>query len=510
MAKSREYIEKGEFSCTFDALVTSAITKWHVPGLSISVLESDGTIISKGYGHARFSPNEAVKPSTLFHCASMTKAFTAAAVSLLVDDNEKYPSIQWTTPVSEILPEDFVLIDAYATQNVTVEDILSHRTSFPDHDLATYGIYAKQPDTPKSVVRNLRNLPLNGRLREKYQYSNIMYVAASHLIETVTGQSLCEFLHERFFKPLGMRDTYFGMDDLEQSRGTDQLAQGFKYLQETQEFKQVPWLKQPEGSGAGELISTSPDYLKFVQMLLKREKPLSEKGHEELIKPRIWNGQKRKAWMSHQLYALGVEVDTYHGEQVIGHEGCIHGYYSKNLWVPRLGWGVVVHVNCGDAEEVLNKICWTLIDDLLGVAEEQRYDWDDILQKESEKPECESIEELFPDTPSPPLPHALEIEEYVGAYEHAGYGVLELELDGEGKGLVCDITDRTLRIMMPFVHVSGEKFCAEMVGIETTELERARAEFRIVDGKVTELGVAMSLDMDELIWFKRSGDGREQ
>lgn len=78
-------------------------------------------------------PEEKVEPETLFHCASMTKAFTAAAVSLLVDDNEQYPSIQWTTPVSEIIRDDFVLSDPTYTENVTIEDILSHRSGLPEY-----------------------------------------------------------------------------------------------------------------------------------------------------------------------------------------------------------------------------------------------------------------------------------------------------------------------------------------------------------------------------------------
>jgi CubicO group peptidase (beta-lactamase class C family) len=61
----------------------------------------------------------------------MSKSFTAAAVALLVDDNEKYPELQWTTPVSKLLTEDFVLADPQRTENVTVEDILSHRSGMP-------------------------------------------------------------------------------------------------------------------------------------------------------------------------------------------------------------------------------------------------------------------------------------------------------------------------------------------------------------------------------------------
>jgi CubicO group peptidase (beta-lactamase class C family) len=86
--------------------------------------------VHQGYGFARLL-EEKVKPETLFHCASMSKAFTAAAVSFLVDDNEKYPEIQWTTPVSKIIRDDFVLSDSIYTEYVTVEDILSHRSGLP-------------------------------------------------------------------------------------------------------------------------------------------------------------------------------------------------------------------------------------------------------------------------------------------------------------------------------------------------------------------------------------------
>ena len=74
-----------------------------------------------------------VTPETLFHCASMTKAFTAAAVSLLVDDNDNYPNVGWTTPVASLLRDDFVLSNNLYTDQVTVEDILSHRTGLPEY-----------------------------------------------------------------------------------------------------------------------------------------------------------------------------------------------------------------------------------------------------------------------------------------------------------------------------------------------------------------------------------------
>lgn len=124
-------------------------------------------------------------------------------MSMLVDDNEKYPEVQWTTPVSSLIREDFVLEDEYATSHVSIEDTLSHRTGFGTHS-ASFGGAVKNP---KDVVRSLRYIPLTAQLRTKYQYSNHMFIVASYLIERLTGVWLGDFLRQRIWEPLGMNST---------------------------------------------------------------------------------------------------------------------------------------------------------------------------------------------------------------------------------------------------------------------------------------------------------------
>ena len=133
----------------FHRLVAKSMCDWHVPGLAIAVVcgnkieakvgacvfvrlynNADGlTFANWGYGFAKY-PDVRVRRDTIFDCASTSKSFTAAAISLLVDDKESYPELHWRTPVSKLLPE-FVLQDSYATANVTIEDILSHRSGMP-------------------------------------------------------------------------------------------------------------------------------------------------------------------------------------------------------------------------------------------------------------------------------------------------------------------------------------------------------------------------------------------
>lgn len=178
-------IKDGVFTPAFDALVSAALKRRHIPGLSIAVIDDQtvfakvyviplpsttSTKISQGYGHSRL-PDEDVTPDTLFHCASMTKAFTATAVSLLVDDDEKYPDVKWTAPVSSLIRDDFVLSDG-RTDEVTVEDLLSHRIGLPKYDYillqpGTRTTCIDQPQPRRRLLRLRRQSPGHPQISDK-------------------------------------------------------------------------------------------------------------------------------------------------------------------------------------------------------------------------------------------------------------------------------------------------------------------------------------------------------
>lgn len=103
--------------------------KSHIPGIAISVVEN-GTIESRGYGMASLDPPKPCTPDTLFDIASASKSLTAAAVGMMIADNDKYPKVQYETPMSTLLPGDFVM-PGKSHEGVTVEDVLSHRTGMP-------------------------------------------------------------------------------------------------------------------------------------------------------------------------------------------------------------------------------------------------------------------------------------------------------------------------------------------------------------------------------------------
>lgn len=114
----------------FHDRVNDLLEQWHTPGVAIAILQ-DQKIASKGYGHASLSAKTPVTPDTLFDIASSSKSLTAASVALLIADDDRYPQIQWDSKMSSLLPDDFVMSAKSFTGDVTVEDVLSHRSGLP-------------------------------------------------------------------------------------------------------------------------------------------------------------------------------------------------------------------------------------------------------------------------------------------------------------------------------------------------------------------------------------------
>ncbi len=117
-------------SPNFENHIRVVLNALHTPGVAIAILQ-DGKMESKGFGLAAIDPPKPVTPDTLFDIASSSKSLTAASVALLVADNEKYPQVQWDAKMSTILPDDFVMSKDDYTNDITVEDILCHRTGLP-------------------------------------------------------------------------------------------------------------------------------------------------------------------------------------------------------------------------------------------------------------------------------------------------------------------------------------------------------------------------------------------
>ena len=183
-------------------------------------------------------------PHTLFYTGSTTKSFAAGLTSKLVysgDDEPAFKDIKWSTSLKKLIGDDFVMQDEYATEHVTLEDALSHRTGLPRHDMS----WTNGDATLDGMVHRLRYLPLHHEIRAAYEYCNLMFAAVGHAIETVTSKTFDQLLHSWLFEPLGMHETVYSISDAQTMAANPDncvnLARGHLWDESTQSYVQADW-----------------------------------------------------------------------------------------------------------------------------------------------------------------------------------------------------------------------------------------------------------------------------
>jgi CubicO group peptidase (beta-lactamase class C family) len=343
-----------------------------LPYLTIGYARKTNTQ-NKGYGYATL-PDTHATAQTIWYCASTTKAHTAAALSKLIH-TKQHPSLSkgWSTTLSSVLREDFILQDEWATNHLTLEDAVSHRTGMADHDKSSAREADGKQVTPKDIVRNFRNLPMMAEPRVTFYYCNLMYVALSHVLETVTGSWLGNVLKELIWDPLDMKSTYLDLEDAKKAEG--HLADGYYWDKKSKEYKWVDYLDVGEISGAGGAFSTVLDYTKWVKCLLFETEPLSKDVHKDIKKPRSIGITVPGGGLDISLYSLGWQRTLYKGHVIYMHSGGMHAYGSQVCWLPDARFGVVAFGNTASTSNAAGEIAmYRLIGDKLGIPEEARFD----------------------------------------------------------------------------------------------------------------------------------------
>ncbi|RAL12497.1 beta-lactamase/transpeptidase-like protein [Aspergillus homomorphus CBS 101889] len=496
----------------FDVLVEEKLAKWKVPGLTVSVIHGSSTY-AKAYGIAEF-PDKKMTVESLFDTCSTTKAFTAALMSMVIDDSKNSSTpITWDTPVSSLIRDDFVLADQYATANTTVEDMLSHRSGLPGH-FGSMSL-AFPNETLRGEVRKLRDLPLAFAPRTTFNYCNHMFMVASHVLETLSGDDLGSIMKRRIWKPLGMDDTYFSNKDVLASPSTAQrLVKGYTWDPTTERYVERPYIDYAPTTGTGAIVSNVLDYAKWIRTMIYQGAPISPEGYKELLSPRTiirdWEDLIVPPAPFH-LYSLGWFVDNYHGEQLFWHAGSWEGFGIMVGFVPSRQFGFAMMGNTQKARYAELELYLYLLDRLLGKSDEGRETYIAKIEafvRERQKTQLQSLEEvkqrLFPSfTDRFPLP--LSLDDYTGTYSHPGHGPITLFIKDER--LHADLMDRVAKAWMRLEHVSGLFFVVKFYkpGAEGVDPEYTSAQFYVgVTGVVERLGLDLEPALKgQMIWFER-------
>src|SRR5919106_2199295 len=260
----------------FDAYVETARKTWKVPGVAVAIVRNDSVILAKGYGVKDIAKPDRVTERTMFAIGSSSKAFTAAGIALLVDEKK----VAWDDPAERHL-SGFHLFDPYASRELTIRDILSHRSGLARGDMLWYGTELDRDE----ILRRTRFLEPSWSFRSQFGYQNLMYLAAGQLTARVANMSWDDFIERRLFQPLGMSESNTTIRELSSMRD---VATPHTEIEDT--VRVVPWRNIDNIAPAGSINSHVTDMAQWVRLQLAKGKYggkqiISEKQMEEMHTP---------------------------------------------------------------------------------------------------------------------------------------------------------------------------------------------------------------------------------
>lgn len=361
--------------------------------------------------------------------------------------------------------------------------------------------------------------------KQKYMlYNNMMFTVASHLVEVKTGKSFSDFLYENFFQPLQMDSTFLQPSSAIKAGQGDRIASGHQFDEASGTWDVFDAFDSPEGQGAGSIVTSSADYIKYIRAMLNCQDPISTESRKALIKPRIlidYDLDSPSPFCSPALYCLGWETYHYRGHQVVMHEGLVDGFGSSHFFLPRYDFGAVILGNSDGAEQITWILARELIDEALGVPETERPDWAALQAKKLVKDDDDTGDEVeqlrerlsISEVSEIPVP---ALDSFVGDYVHPGYGLFKVEIkggslfiDANDRGFPCTFTFEHLRTWQDTIQNEDSlrsNMIANLVPTRGSPEEYLASQFVVrVDGKVKSMGILLddSLSDDEMIWFER-------
>ncbi|HEX8560399.1 MAG TPA: serine hydrolase [Pyrinomonadaceae bacterium] len=401
-----------------DDYAAKAGRDWKVPGFAVAIVKDDRVVFARGYGVRELGKPGAVDKDTLFAVASNTKAFTSAALATLVDEGK----LRWDDPVTKYLP-GFQLYDPYVTREMTVRDLLSHRSG-----LATFGgdLLWYETTYPRSeVIRRVRFLkPVHG-FRGRYGYQNIMFLAAGEVVPAVTGKSWDDYVRERFFRPLGMtrsNTTYAQLMASQNVAAPHNEVEG--------RVRVIRYSNVDAAGGAAAINSTAAEMAEWVRLQLGRGAYQGNRIFSAAASREMWTPQtivsgvgeaaeRFNPTVHFNLYGLGWALSDYRGRKVVTHSGGLDGMTSRVALLPEENLGVVVLTN---SETPLQAFLYYKVFDVFTGAPARDWSADYAARakaaREREEAEARKIEEARVPGTKPSLPLAA----YAGTYGGQMYG----------------------------------------------------------------------------------------
>jgi CubicO group peptidase (beta-lactamase class C family) len=474
----------------FDAYMEKVLNDWNAPGVGVGIVINDKLVFAKGYGYRDYGKKLPFTPMTVCQIASNTKLFTAVAAGLLVEEGK----LTWDKPVRESVPAIRFHDDAL-NNNVTLRDMLAHRTGITRHDMIWY----KADLSRKELFERLKYMESKEPMRQTFLYNNMMYAATGYLVELQSGKTWEEFVRDRIFRPLDMNATVYSVPEMLRQ---DDHGVPFTEKRDTMELYQIPYYEDTAGMApCGAIMSNIQDMSHWLIALMNDGKY----GGKQVVPPNVLKAtlepaiglpntlaETRGFWeLLNPAYGMGRDTASYRGHLLTYHGGDLGGFHSQVSFMPRERIGVIVFVIGNHCASLYNTVSYTVYERLLGL---DQTPWSERLleirmkgKKAGTQARAKAGAGRVPDTkPS----HALA--DYLGEYEHAAYGALKIGMkDGQ---LQFDFH----KIQLPLTHFHYDRF-----DTADDEIHGKWSVNFVTDPQGDTHKAVMSLDQAEAVFTRR-------
>ncbi len=411
-------------SAEIDNLVAKTMTAFDVPGIAVSVIKDGKIIHEKGYGVKSIITKEKVNEHTLFGIASNSKAFTSAALAILVDQKK----LNWDDKVVQYLPE-FKMYNDYVTQEFTIRDLLTHKSGLGlgAGDLMIWpdGSDFKADD----IIKNIQFLkPVSG-FRTKYDYDNLLYIIAGEVIHKASGLTWNEFVEQHFFDPLQMKNSGSTWNRV---RDTSNVI--VPHVPIDGKLKAISRYKNQTFDAAAGIYSSVHDLSNWLIMQINKGKfqdkiIFSEKQHNEMWTPQTLMANRTSPPYNSlfKAYGLGWQLTDVKGKLQVSHTGGLEGIVTQTIMIPEINLGIIVLTNQQSGAAFM-AISNTIKDSYLGIEPiDHVAQFSARMQSNTEK--ADKITTDVWQTVEKNKKSKIDLKKYVGTYRDNWLGEVTISLE---------------------------------------------------------------------------------
>lgn len=404
-----------EFPAIDDYIIEN-MEYFQVPGLALAVVKDDKVIFIAGYGVCEVGKPEKVDENTLFAIGSISKSTTAVGLAMLEDEGR----LRWDDKVVQHLP-DFRMYDDWVTREITITDLLTHRSGLRDVSGGT--IWYGSDFSREEIITRLRYLKPVSSFRSEYAYQNVMYLVAGQIIQAVTGRSWDEFIREKLLLPLKMTRTTTSMEEL---RLCSNVAS--PHIVRESGVIVIPHRDYDNIGPAASIYSSAADMAQYVRCLLNQgefegTRLFSTGNAWEMFNPKMvipfseYPAEMKRREPQYRAYGFGWFLEDYQGQKIVRHSGGVDGMRALVAMMPTEKLGFVILTN-QEEYRMYYTVFYRLLDYFLGFPD---YEWDRVFRQSiSAEEEVEQPEKAGA---APPLP----LTEYVGRYQDRMIGDIFIE-----------------------------------------------------------------------------------